>query len=393
MGKGRFLYNNLITGASMLTASSIWPGTVGTALKEGTGSGSMTPAGAYSGVDERLYTVEIDLGGELGTATFRWRKNTSSGWEASGVLTATTDITLEDGVKVRFAGGTGTDFVLTDRWTFKAVRFFAPGKVIDLDPDIPWRSNLLTARPVQADVNVEIFDASVPTFTDRTAEAFSASGSTTGAFWVDVVGGDLIYVGAKVPFDRITVDLSTLAVGAGALTVEYYNATAWAAVSGLTDGTASGGNTFAQDGDVTFTIPANWAVQGDASLDADKYYVRLKPASDPTTDPDAERLVPTFLPETLTVDLATAKQVTGVVFHGHNIGSGAAAIQLLANSSDEWGSPAFTQNLTWAQDTIVVFISQTYRYWQVRVADKGNADGYVKIGEVFLGTYFEPTKN
>ncbi len=393
MGKGRYLYSNLITASSMLTASSIWPGTVGSALKEGTGSGTLTPSGAYSGTADRLYTIEIDLAGDVATATFKWKENSSSGWEATGVLTSTANIVLEDGVQVRFGTGTGTDFTLADKWTFKATRFFGPGKVIDLDPDTPWRSAGFSGRPVLADVNIEVF-TNPSTFTDKTTEAFTESGSTTGAFFVDVAGGDYVYVGCVVPFDRITVDLTTFAVTAGALTVEFYNGSIWTAVSGKTDGTAAGGHTFAQDGDITFTIPPTWTKQGDASLDADKYYVRLKPASDPSTDPVAERLAPLFLPETLTIDFGSAQTPTAVVIHGHNLSSGATVIQLLGNSSDEWGSPAETVTLTHAADTITAFPSvSAYRYWQVRIADKGNADGYVKIGEVFLGTYFEPSKN
>lgn len=583
MGKGRFLYSNRITGASMLTASSIFPGTVGSALKEGTGSGTMTPSGAYTGTDDRLYTVEIDLAGDVGTATFRWRRNTSSGWEASGVLTSTSNLVLENGVQVKFAAGSGTDFILADSWTFKAVRFFAPGKLIDLDPDVPWRSNLLSARPALADVNMEVFlpatrndllrseeldnaswtkndvtisadavaapdgqstadkvvenalnvdhdisqaytrtastqqayscfalaaertwirlvwaggggnevrqwfdvangvvgskaefgsatvvsasiaavpgaagwyrckvvvsavigtsgtcqvylatgdggggylgdgasglyvwglqvednqsavrpylptagtiDSRAASFTDKTSEALDVNSVLTGAFWTGHAEGQYFYAGATTPFDRLTLVADTLSAGGGALVSEYYNGSAWTALSGVTDGTASGGNALAQDGDITWTIPTDWAKQGDASLDAGKYYVRLSPTNAfVTTDPNADQLSPSSLPETVTIDLASALQATAVVLHGHNISSGATAIQLLANSADEWGTPAYKLDLAHNADTIAAFIDQTYRYWQVRIADQGNADGYIEIGELFLGTYLEPNR-
>ncbi len=394
MGKGRYLYDNLITAGSMLTASSIWAGTVGSPLKEGTGAGTMTPSGAYAGTDDRLYTVEVDGAGDIGAATFKWRKNASIGWEAAAVAPRASSVTLEDGVLVRFGSGTGTDFNLGDKWTFKATRFFSPAKTIDRDPDIPWRSALFIHRPALADVNVEVYDASAPGFTDKTPEAFSEAGSTTGPIWADAAGGDTVYVGCRVPFDRIAVDVRTAAAGAGALTVERHNGTAWTAVNGLTDGTASDGNTFARDGDVTFTIPSDWARQGEAALDADKYYVRLKPAAGPTTAPDCERLAPAYLPETLTIDAGTAISPTVLVLHAHNISASSTVIQLLGNSSNEWGSPAFTRNLTHAADTIGAFISgQSCRYWQIRVADKSGAEGRLEIGEVFLGTHFEPAKN
>jgi hypothetical protein len=46
---------------------------------------------------------------------------------------------------------------------------------------------------------------------------------------------------------------------AATLTVEYWDGGAWAAVSGLSDGTASGGAPFAQDGNLSFTRPGDWA--------------------------------------------------------------------------------------------------------------------------------------
>ena len=46
---------------------------------------------------------------------------------------------------------------------------------------------------------------------------------------------------------------------ASVLTVNYWNGGAWTAIS-ETDGTETGGNTaFAQDGSVTWTVPAAWA--------------------------------------------------------------------------------------------------------------------------------------
>jgi len=138
--------------------------------------------------------------------------------------------------------------------------------------------------------NVEIYDASGPSYTDVTSAARSASGSLTGDFCAD--SGDYLYVGHTAPFARITFDLDTAAVGAGALTVEYYDGSAWSAISGVTDGTASGGNTFAQDGVVSFKPPADWDKQGTASLDSDKYYVRLSTANVPSTPPNAEQAYP-----------------------------------------------------------------------------------------------------
>lgn len=137
--------------------------------------------------------------------------------------------------------------------------------------------------------DVQVYDATGPSWTDKTAEAYSAASSTTGNFLVD--SGDYLYIGHTSPFARINVDLDTVGVGAGALTLEYYDGDSWESVS-ATDGTASGGNTLAQDGVISFKPPQDWAVQGDASLDSDKYYVRLSCASVPGTPPDAEQIYP-----------------------------------------------------------------------------------------------------
>ena len=35
--------------------------------------------------------------------------------------------------------------------------------------------------------------------------------------------------------------------------------------------------------------------------------------------------------------------------------------------------------------------AQNFRYWRITIADASNTDTYVKIGRVFLGSYFSPT--
>jgi len=75
--------------------------------------------------------------------------------------------------------------------------------------------------------------------------------------------GDFIYVGAKVPFGGVAVNMSGSKVNGtnSVLTVKYYNGSAWADISD-TDGTISSSKTFAQDGNVTWTTPtqdSTWA--------------------------------------------------------------------------------------------------------------------------------------
>lgn len=394
MGLARWMNSSrrLVTdAATQITASSIFSGALGTARKEGTGSASMDVGGAFTGSGVLEYLVRIDSvagGAEVGQATFRWKTSDDSTWVATGVTTSSTFVTLNNGVQVKWTSGTGDDFALNDEWTFKAVRQFGVSKILDPDPDTKWRSDLFTNRVTTSNANIEEEDAGGgPAYNDHTAAAVSTSGSTFSFF---DVAADRLYVGLTAPFSRITVDLTVAGAGKGSLTVEYYNGSIWTAVSGLSDGTEVGGNTMAQDGIISFTRPVDWAKQGLAALDSDKYYVRLKPASTGTTDPTAEHLVPDSVPESLTIDLSTAQAVTAVVIHNSNHTSGAEVAKLMANSSDEWGTPAFEQDLTFYSPTIVVYpVGQTYRYWRIEIGDSNISNGFLEIGMVHIGTYLE----
>lgn len=66
-----------------------------------------------------------------------------------------------------------------------------------------------------------------------------------------------VYIGSHVPFAGLTVDVDSANGTAATLAVTYWDGSAWSNIT-PTDGTASGGATFAQDGDITWTIPAAW---------------------------------------------------------------------------------------------------------------------------------------
>jgi len=86
------------------------------------------------------------------------------------------------------------------------------------------------------------------------------------------------------------------AAGSGALKGYYFNGSNFStALSGLVDGTASGGDCFAADGNISFQIPRDWALGANsynANLDADKYYIALMTTTSSTTDVDADILAP-----------------------------------------------------------------------------------------------------
>ncbi len=140
--------DNLIETAT-LTSSSQETGIVGMAVKKaGTGSGVAYTdnPGAYTGTESLIYTVEIDsivAGAEVGQATFRWRNSNSATWDATGVTTASTYVTLENGVRIKWASGTGDDFVVGDQWTIRAAAIYGLANLSSLNRDDVFRTNAL----------------------------------------------------------------------------------------------------------------------------------------------------------------------------------------------------------------------------------------------------------
>ncbi len=148
-GKTRYLYQNLITAASMLTPDSQATGFLcGTEKIQGEGIAILRSGGSFSGSDNLRYTVQIDsvsAGNDVGQATFHWKtSDTAAGtWEATGVTTSTSLITLSSGVKVVWIAGDGTsnDCELLDTWIFDAEAIYSPANLIDLNRHTWFRSD------------------------------------------------------------------------------------------------------------------------------------------------------------------------------------------------------------------------------------------------------------
>lgn len=154
MAKCRFLFDNKITDDALIVVSSQKNGIVTQAMKDGTGSATLTTSGNYTGGKDLEYIVEIDgvgAGAEIGQATFKWSDGGGS-WDASGIATSSLATALNNGVSIAFVAGTGADFVMGDKWYFKAVNFFSPYKMIDNDRDTRYRSAGLSSP------NTHVFD-------------------------------------------------------------------------------------------------------------------------------------------------------------------------------------------------------------------------------------------
>ena len=100
------------------------------------------------------------------------------------------------------------------------------------------------------------------------------------------------------------------------------------------------------------------------------------------------------------IDLGSAMAVTMVGLYGFNWTS-AATVEFQGHTADSWGTPDVDETLTIETDPlsnvipkITYFISsESKRYWRIRIQDAGNGDGYLELGRIWLGTYFQPSYN
>lgn len=112
-------------------------------------------------------------------------------------------------------------------------------------------------------------------FVDVTTDLNSAGADDVLIYPAVEAIGDAFYVGDDVLFGGVEVDMGIVGVGSSAIQVwEYWNGVAWATVVNLLDSTVASGDTFGQDGFVTFAIPSDWAkneVDGN-----NKYWIRAR---------------------------------------------------------------------------------------------------------------------
>jgi len=104
--------------------------------------------------------------------------------------------------------------------------------------------------------------------------------------------------------------------------------------------------------------------------------------------------------EWIKFDLGAATEITCIGLFGLNVTS-AATVTLQAHTSDSWASPDLDQTLTVATDSdstalaqIVYFptANNTKRWWRVTFADAANPDGYIEVGRIKAGAYYEPAR-
>jgi len=91
---------------------------------------------------------------------------------------------------------------------------------------------------------------------------------------------------------------------------------------------------------------------------------------------------------TINIDLEVATEVKVLVIDGHNL-SATATITLKGVEPT-----IFSEAITWTDNNIIHYLSvaTTKRYWHLQITDDANPDGYIDIGDIFLGSYMELSK-
>lgn len=151
-GKASFMAVNMVPNtATGITASTQAAGAVSKPQKEGAGSASAVLGGTYSGTEDLDYYIEIESTGEIGVATFKWSDDGGTTFDATGVVTSTTLINLNNGIQIRWTQGSGNDVVAGDVWRFKAYLPYHRNKVLDRERDTEWRSSSVAGQTLTFD--------------------------------------------------------------------------------------------------------------------------------------------------------------------------------------------------------------------------------------------------
>ncbi len=96
----------------------------------------------------------------------------------------------------------------------------------------------------------------------------------------------------------------------------------------------------------------------------------------------------------LILDLTDLKKITAsyALIAGHNLSAG-ARIKLQGNNFNSWNGPPLEEDMTWDSKTIIHSITEvSYPFWRLLIDDPNNADGIIKIGRPYLGTYYQVEK-
>ena len=169
-------------------------------------------------------------------------------------------------------------------------------------------------------------------FYDDTASTYATDVAAPIALTLNgMTSSDYIYVGDIQPFEGVEFDINDVNSNAATMTIEFYNGSSWAAVASLSDGTASGGATLAQDGDCTYTLPTTWKpiVVDGVTL----YWIRISVST--TLDAAVS-----------TTDIDLIQRDTALLFAEHD--SNLYRVVKTAHGYQLWSTANGSTNATWS---------------------------------------------
>ncbi len=138
-------------------------------------------------------------------------------------------------------------------------------------------------------------------YTDRTTEVSDDTAEDLNLATVfTTFATDRLYVGARYAFDGLFVDLlDSVNANASILTAKYWKGGAgWTTLS-ATDGTTTGGKTFALSGRVTWTQPTTWERVDLNSVGEEFFWVELSISAALTAGTAASQILPIRSPDAL----------------------------------------------------------------------------------------------
>lgn len=150
--------------------------------------------------------------------------------------------------------------------------------------EVAWGNQVPYTLSVTPAAQVWQVDDSGPTFVDQTTGFNDATGANFTPFPATEAVADYVAIGLDQPFARISFDAAGGTAGVGGVVVwEYWDGSAWSALSGVTDGT-TGFTAGATDGQVlTFTLPSDWKKNTLNAVEA--YYIRARITTVYSTNP------------------------------------------------------------------------------------------------------------
>lgn len=228
-------------------------------------------------------------------------------------------------------------------------------------------------------------------FLDQTSEFNDLTVANLLPFEASPTIADYFAVGMGATFTEMTLDNTGGAAGvAGVVVWEYWNGSAWVALSGVTDGTSSFTAAPAAAQVVSWTLPADWATL--ALSGVTKFYVRANiPATVFTTDPvyDAGFVEGADLSQIVRSDGGTGiKQGDIIVLGNNNLGSPQPAAEAGTYRVESDAAPgADTLTIEQLDGAAFVFTANAAVPFRIHTSSDADSAPVVVLGATGAGGY------